>query len=306
MTDVSALPLLLRRLLRAARLSGPPLLLASALASPVPGAAQSAEERSPLADTELKKLSIEDLMEIDVTSVSKRPERLSQAAAAVFVLTADDIRRSGAFTLPDALRLVPGLQVAQVDAQTWAISARGFNTNSADKLLVVIDGRTVYSPLFAGVFWDAVDVQLADVERIEVIRGPGAALWGSNAVNGVINVITRRAADTQGGLVEAGSGLHEPGFGAVRYGGRDGDLAWRLYGKYFDDPPMVLADGSNAAEPLRRGQGGFRSDWTPAGAADSLTLQGDIYKGLIGLGGGNLLGRWNHRFAPDSELSLLT
>jgi iron complex outermembrane receptor protein len=302
MTNVSVRPVAARR----ARLVARSLMLAAALAAPAASAAQEAGSAPAESSSTLKKLSIEDLMDIDVTSASRRPEKLSTAAAAITVVTAEDIRRSGAVTLPDALRLVPGLQVAQADGQTWAISARGFNGRSADKLLVLIDGRTVYSPLFSGVFWDSQDVLLADVERIEVIRGPQAALWGANAVNGVINIITKKAGDTQGGRLEAGAGVNEPGFGSLRYGSRAGDLAWRVYGNYIYTPPMVSSTGLSEGDPLRRGQGGFRSDWTPATGDDSATFQGDIYKGLTGLGGGNLLGRWGHRFAPDSDLTLQT
>ncbi len=179
-------------------------------------------------------LSLEQLSEVEVTSVSRRPERLQDAAASIFVISADDIRRSGATTLPEALRIAPNLQVAQVSASAYAISARGANNGIGNKLLVLIDGRTVYSPLFSGVFWDAQDVMLEDVERIEVISGPGATLWGANAVNGVINVITRPARDTQGGLVAAGGGNTEAGT-AFRYGGAFGsDGHYRVYGKGFN------------------------------------------------------------------------
>ncbi|MDY6974103.1 MAG: TonB-dependent receptor plug domain-containing protein, partial [Thermodesulfobacteriota bacterium] len=170
----------------------------------------------------LKKLSIEDLLKLEVTSVSKKREMLSEAAAAVFVITQEDIRRSGATSIPEALRMVPGLQVARIDANKWAITSRGFNGRFANKLLVLIDGRSVYTPLYSGVFWNVQDTFIEDVERIEVIRGPGAALWGANAVNGVINVITRQAKDTLGGLVSAGIGTEERGFGSIRYGGRLG------------------------------------------------------------------------------------
>src|SRR5438132_8445228 len=160
-------------------------------------------------ETPLVHLGLEDLMNIEVTSVSKRPERLSDAAASIYVITGDEIRRSGATTLPEVLRLAPNLQVGQVSAYGYAITARGFNNSSANKLLVLIDGRSVYTPLFSGVFWDAQDILLEDVERIEVISGPGGTLWGVNAVNGVINVITRSAAQTQGALVAAGAGNPE-------------------------------------------------------------------------------------------------
>src|ERR1700704_3436080 len=193
---------------------------------------------------DLADLSIEELSNIEITSVSKRAEPLSGAAASVFVITAEDIRRSGVTSLPEALRLAPNLQVAQVSASGYAISARGFNSSSANKLLVLIDGRSVYTPLFAGVFWDVQDVVLEDVERIEVISGPGGTLWGTNAVNGVINVITRSAKNTQGGLVAAGTGNRERE-GAARYGGKLGeDGYYRVYGKSFEREHTSLADGS--------------------------------------------------------------
>src|SRR2546428_6945625 len=160
---------------------------------------------------DLQSTSIENLMNVEVTSVSKKEQKLSQVAAAIFVITQEDIRRSGALNIPDLLRMVPGLDVAQINANTWAISARGFNLQFANKLLVLIDGRALYTPLFGGVYWDTLDVPLEDIERIEVIRGPGGTVWGANAVNGVINVITKTAADTQGGLVTGGGGAHAQG-----------------------------------------------------------------------------------------------
>ena len=164
--------------------------------------------------------SIEDLMNIEVTSVSKKEQKLWRIASSLFVITQDDIRRSGATNIPDVLRIVPGLDVAQINGSTWAISSRGLNSQFANKLLVLIDGRTVYSPLFAGVYWDVQDVPLEDIDRIEVIRGPGATVWGANAVNGVINVITKTAERTQGGLVTYGGGTHEPVFGSSPAGVR--------------------------------------------------------------------------------------
>src|SRR5881397_3401180 len=171
--------------------------------------------------SDLADLSLEELANLEVTSVSRRAERLSDAPASVFVITGDDIRRSGATSLPEALRLAPNLEVARVDSRQYAISARGFNNTIANKLLVLVDGRTVYTPLFSGVFWDAQDTLLEDVERIEVISGPGATLWGANAVNGVINVITRRASDTEGAFAYGRAGDLERGVGA-RYGGAMG------------------------------------------------------------------------------------
>src|SRR2546428_1199923 len=192
----------------------------------------------------LKKLTLEQLMNLEVTSVSRRPEKLSQAASAIQVITQDDIRRSGATSLPEALRLASNLEVAQVDSRQWAISARGFNSTTANKLLVLIDGRTVYTPLYSGVFWDVQDVPLWDIDRIEVISGPGATLWGANAVNGVINITTKRAKDTQGLLVEGGAGTELRDFGGVRYGGTlTSNLHYRVYGKYFERDGAVLPNG---------------------------------------------------------------
>src|SRR5438034_6236436 len=179
-------------------------------------------------------MSIEDLMSLEVTSVSKRTQRVADAAAAIFVLTQEDIRRSGATSIPEALRLVPGLEVARIDQNKWAIGSRGFNGRFDNKLLVLIDGRSVYTPLFSGVYWNVQDVMLEDVDRIEVIRGPGATLWGANAVDGVINIITKPAKATQGLLVTAGAGTEERGFGSVRYGTKLAEnLYVRFYGKYF-------------------------------------------------------------------------
>jgi iron complex outermembrane receptor protein len=286
-----------------------PAALLLLLTSLLPAAAAG----QPQAVADLKKLSIEELMEIEVTSVSKRSERLSQAAAAVIVITQDEIRRSGVTSLPEALRLVNSLHVARQTQHDWAVSARGFNLTTANKMLVLIDGRSVYTPLFSGVFWDVQDTLLEDVERIEVIRGPGATLWGANAVNGVINVITKRAADTQGGLVTAGGGEEERAFGGVRWGGgfRGEKGHYRVYGKVFDRDSMVLADGSDARDDMQMGQGGFRADWKNS-EADSFTLQGDAYDGTIGaialgdtdVDGGNLLGRWTRTTSERSGLEL--
>jgi iron complex outermembrane receptor protein len=260
----------------------------------------------------LKRLSIEELMQIDVTSVSKRSEPLSAAAAAITVITAEDIRRSGAVSLPEALRLATGLEVAQADGRTWAITARGFNLTTANKLLVLVDGRSIYTPLFSGVFWDVQDTFLADVDRIEVIRGPGGTLWGANAVNGVINIITRSAAETPGGLALAGGGKTEKAFGGARYGGQTGaGVSYRAYGNYDYRDALAFANGRSAEDPLRRGQGGFRLDWDRS-PADAFTLQGDLYQGLAGealrddtdLSGGNLLGRFKRKLAQGGDLSL--
>jgi iron complex outermembrane receptor protein len=267
-------------------------------------------------------MSVEDLMNVQVTSVSKRTQKLADAAAAIFVITQEDIRRSGATSIPEALRMVPGLQVARIDENKWAISSRGFNGRFANKLLVLIDGRSVYTPLFSGVYWNIQDVMLEDVDRIEVIRGPGATLWGANAVNGVINIITKPARSTQSALAVAGVGSETRGSGSVRYGGRPNKSTYyRAYAKYFNVGPSIdPSTGRRANDNWDALRGGFRTDWTPAGA-DSLTLQGDIHRSGYGetltvpslntpysstfsnkgsISGGNLLGRWNHAFANSS------
>jgi len=196
----------------------------------------------------LSRLSIEELGEIEVSLVSKRPERLADAAAAVFVITREDIRRAGVSTLAEALRLAPNLQVARVNSSTYAISARGFNSESANKLLVMIDGRSVYTPLHSGVFWDAQDVMVSDIERIEVVSGPGGTLWGANAVNGVINIVTRAAQDTVGSVVSAVAGSDERGIGA-RHGIKLGDdAALRFYGRSYRYGHTVLEDGTQVLE----------------------------------------------------------
>lgn len=270
------------------------------------------ESGSSVLASDLKELSIEELMEIDVTSVSRRSEPFSGVPAALTVLTADEIRRSGANSLPEALRLATGLHVARSDGRTWAISARGFNITTANKLLVLIDGRTVYTPLFSGVFWDVQDTLLEDIDRIEIIRGPGATLWGANAVNGVINIITKTADTTQGGLAFAGAGTEERGFGGVRHGGALGERGhYRAYAKYTHRDALRRASGADAGDPMWLGQGGFRSDWRGAGA-DTFTLQGDAYTGRSGeairddtnLDGGNLLGRWSRALSDTSNMEL--
>src|SRR2546427_2606632 len=190
--------------------------------------------------TDVTAMSVEDLMNVQVTSVSKRTQKLADAAAAIFVITQEDIRRTGATSIPEALRMVPGIEVARIDMNKWAISSRGFNGRFANKLLVLIDGRSVYTPLFSGVYWNMQDVMLEDVDRIEVIRGPGATLWGANAVNGVINIITKSAKSTQSGIITAGAGNQERAAGSLRYGGKlDDNTYYRAYAKYFKWDPSV-------------------------------------------------------------------
>ena len=258
-------------------------------------------------------LSLEELGNIEITSVSGYAERLVDAAASIFVITSDDIRRSGYRTLPDVLRLAPNLQVARSGANGYAISARGFNNDNglANKLLVLIDGRTVYSLSLSGVFWDMQDVMLEDVERIEVISGPGATLWGANAVNGVINIISRSTRNTQGVLVTLGGGNQEKG-AAVRYGGRFGSNGhFRVYGKTDDFQNTKSANGNSLPDGWERGQVGFRADWVDVGR--SFTIQGDAYKGrsedrpvfnAVEVSGANLLARWNQRLNNGSDIRL--
>jgi iron complex outermembrane receptor protein len=279
-----------------------------------------------LAEESLESLSAKDVivpqMDVVVSTVSRTESTVGRSPAAVYVLTNEMIRRSGARNIPEALRLVPGVQVARINANTYAISIRGFNQQFANKLLVQIDGRTVYTPLFAGVFWDVQDVLLEDVERIEIIRGPGATVWGANAVNGVINVITKRAQDTQGLFVEGGGG-NERGFASARIGGQSGDFSWRTYGKWFDrDAGLSLA--GNASDDWQMGRFGFRTDWQP-NRCDTITFQGDYYDGDAGqflrtptavfpfvqtgpqnksLAGGNALVRWSRQIDEDSDWSL--
>ena len=229
---------------------------------------------------DLSSLSVDDLMNVEVTSASRKAQKVADTAAAVFVITQDDIRRSGATSIPEILRIVPGLDVARVNGNVWAISARGANGQFANKLLVMIDGRSVYTPLFSGVYWDVQDTLLEDVDRIEVIRGPGGTLWGVNAVNGIINIITKHAVDTQGALVSAGGGAAEGSFAAGRYGGSLGHNGnYRVYGKSFDRPPSV--SGANLThDAWELARAGFRADWASRGG-DNFTAQGDIYRGAV-------------------------
>lgn len=274
------------------------------------GLACGAASAQVVAGNSLADLSLEQLSNIEVTSVSGRAESLQDAAASIFVITNEDIRRSAAVTLPDALRLAPNLQVAQSSAGGYAISARGFNNEIANKLLVLIDGRTVYSPLFSGVFWDSNDVMLEDVERIEVISGPGGTLWGANAVNGIINIISRSAADTQGALASvtrSSSGGRE----AARWGGKLGDEGHaRIYALLNDRASTRIADGTGRGDGTTRRQVGARADWK--WDRGSLTLQGDMYAAgeqpasnlASEISGGNLLARWTSKLADGSPYKL--
>lgn len=278
--------------------------------------------------SELTELGFEDLFQIEVTSVSKKPESWFDASAAVYVLSQDDLRRSGARTVAEALRMVPGLNVAQLDANKWAVSARGFNGLYAHDLLVLVDGRSVYSPLHSGVHWDTIDPMIEDIDRIEVIRGPGATLWGANAVNGVINIITKDAALTRGTLVSTGVGDREGNL-SVRYGGKTGkNINYRVYAQYtdVDNNARSKDDDREAADDWRMARAGFRMDWSQ-GPTDDYTLQGGFYSGILGetlsypelsvpgsfritedrdmqVAGAHLLGGWMRRLHDNSDIRL--
>ncbi len=256
-------------------------------------------QENELSTNSLKKLSIDELMGLEVTSVSKSAEPLAAAAAAIYVITREDVLRSGAGSLAELLRLAPNLQVAQNSANSYAITARGFNGTTANKLLVLIDGRSVYTPLFSGVFWDVQAVMPEDIERIEVISGPGAALWGPNAVNGVINIITRSSRDTPATLVTVAPGDFEQA-AHLRHGGTLGEnTSWRIYGMGFQRDNTFATTGAALNDDWYNLQGGARLDWGQG--KDSITLQGDfndagIDQNIPGdqqMTGHNLLGRWD-------------
>jgi iron complex outermembrane receptor protein len=284
------------------------------------------KETTSGAGMDLMKLSLEQLMNIQVTSVSKKVEKASGAPAALYVITQDDIRRSGATSIPEALRMAPGLQVARQDSGRWAISSRDYNDEFNAKLLVLMDGRSVYTPLFSGVFWDVQDTMMEDIDRIEVVRGPAGTLWGANAVNGVINVITKSAKDSQGILATAGGGTEETGFGSVRYGGKiSKDAYFKVYAKYFNRDNSETPSGGGANDHWDMFRTGYRVDWDVSNC-DAVTLQGDYYYGgkderLLNLAvenppfvqtqndhsdvsGANFIGRWSHTFSDRSDLKL--
>ena len=250
----------------------------------------------------LIELSLEDLGDIEITTVSKSTQKLREAAASIYVITHEEIRRSGATSISEALRLAPNLQVARTASNAYAISSRGFNTTTTNKLLVLLDGRSVYTPLYSGVFWDVQDTLMEDIERIEVISGPGATLWGANAVNGVINIITRNAADTHGTLVTTTLGSEEKGIG-VRQGGKTtSGIDYRFYAKRFDRGASLNAAGGVLQDSWKGAQGGFRID-NSSDKQQPWTLQGDLYSGSSEqrlsddrrVEGANLLGRWNRK-----------
>ena len=267
-------------------------------------AAQSVEE--------LQQLSISELANVEVSSVTKSAQPLSEAPGAIYVITHDEIIRSGMTSVPDILRLAPNLFVAQTGASNYVITARGFSGNQqdqsfSDKLLVLIDGRTVYTPIFSGVYWQLQGVLPEDIDRIEVISGPGATLWGANAVNGVINIVTKKSYETQGGFAEVAGGNLER-FGAVRYGGRlSENLTYRLYAQEIYENDTPTSTGGHQVDRWSRPQGGFRLDWTPA-STDLVTVQGDAYYGATAttttIGGGNVTARWNHSWQDGSNLQV--
>jgi iron complex outermembrane recepter protein len=279
--------------------------------------------------TGLGDASLEQLLNVEVTSVSKKEQKLSRTAAAVFVIGREDIRRSGAENLPDVLRMAPGVEVAQIDANAWAITIRGFNSRFSNKVLVLVDGRSVYTPSFSGVYWDQLDMPLEDIDRIEVIRGPGATVWGANAVNGVINIITRSSKATPGGLASASVSSRLDSQGMLRYGGAlssgpGASGTYRAFARYSRTADALQPSGASGSDGWSRIHGGFRSDWDLS-ARDSVTVQGDLFSNrgsqirhrwfnpspsdppfaqTWAAAGGNLLSRWNHTSAGGSDMSL--
>ena len=296
------------------------LLVAALLA--VPALARSDDAPAP---NDLTSIGLEDLMQLEVTSVSRHEEPLFRAASAITVLTAESIARSGATNIPDLLRSVPGMNVAQINANTWAVSARGFGGQYANKMLVLVDGRTVYNPLFSGVYWDVVDVLLEDVQRIEVIRGPGATAWGANAVNGVVNIITKSAGAPPGTIAVASVGSHSDAFGGFRYSAPAGRSAdFRVSAKYQNVGRLTGLDGQEGHDGLRLAHLGGRIDWH-AGSRDQATVQADYYGGTVEqrnttasldppysnvadydsrVRGGNLMGSWQRSFSASSDFRL--
>jgi iron complex outermembrane receptor protein len=298
------------------------LALAAPVALVVP--AFALQKPSLQGHNSLKNMTLEQLGNIEVTTVSREPEAVWKTAAAIFVITQDDIRRSGATNIPEALRLAPGVEVARITSGEYAIGIRGFNSRLSRSVLVLIDGRTVYTPFTAGTYWETQDTPMADIERIEVIRGPGGTIWGPNAVNGVINIVTRNSADTQGKSIEGGGGNVEQVFGDARYGSGNGKgLTYRAYAKGFGWAPEYHSDGANY-DDWHGGQGGFRMDWNK-NARDSYRLEGDIYgqdfgerapastynppanyllSGDASLYGGNILWNWTRVQGEGRDIQL--
>ena len=274
---------------------------------------------------DLTEASLEQLMQIEVTSVAKKEQKLNRVPAAVYVITQEDIRRSGLSSIPELLRLAPGMEVARIASNEWAVSARGFNGRYANKLLVLVDGRPVYNTTFSGVYWDTINVPLDDIDRIEVIRGPGATMWGANAVNGVINIITKATKETQGGLLTAGGGNEPLAAGSIRYGGSIGSGAfYRVFSTYDNHDGVYSQGGTPYADNWYQGRMGFRLDWDMS-ERDSFVVLGDGYGGRTGQAqmipmlvspytslvsytenptGGDVLARWRHRASNASETEL--
>src|SRR6185369_17023434 len=249
----------------------PAALIIALLASPALGQVLMASGGDP---QNLKQLSLQELSQIEVTTLFKEPQQASHAAAAVFVITGEDIRRSGVTTIPDALRLAPGIEVARIDSDKWSIGIRGFGSRLSRSVLVLIDGRTVYTTLLAGTYWEVQDTTLEDIDRIEVIRGPGGTIWGPNAVNGVINIITKSTSGTHGTLVAVGGGNVDQGIATVRYGGGKGqNFDYKVYAKAFTRGPEYHTDGRNF-DDWRGVQAGFRTDFT-RNTNNHFTVQGD-------------------------------
>ena len=292
--------------------------------SPCTSRAAELPQKSESAASALKRLTLEELSQIEVISPSKAPTEVSRTAMAIYVITSDDIRRSGVSSIPEALRLAPGVEVARIEGSKWSVGIRGFGSRLSRSVLVLIDGRTVYTTFFAGTYWEVQDTLLEDIDRIEVIRGPGGTIWGPNAVNGVINIITKNARDTQGMLVSAGGGNEQQGFFGFRYGSGNGrNLNYRVYGKGFTRSPQFHSDDRNF-DDWRAAQTGFRVDWVKS-ERDAYTFQGDLYKLEAGqsvqavtyappfsrrvdsnaaLSGGNIMGRWTRVFSEGNEISV--
>ena len=286
--------------------------------------AQQSREKKLKSKVKLTQIGLAELGNIKVTTVSKEPEEVWRTPAAIYVITQDDIRRSGATSIPEVLRLAPGVEVARIDSNQWSVGVRGFGSDFSRSVLVLIDGRSVYTPLFAGVFWDVQNVPLDDIDRIEVIRGPGGVIWGANAVNAVINIITKKAKDTHGALLSVGGGNVDQGTGEFRYGGGNGKgFNYRVYGMGFSRGPEFHPD-HDPFDKWQTGQGGFRTDWNTKGG-DSFTLQGDVYEGDNGtrisvpinsppyvntvdgvaeVSGGNLLGHWKRALSNGSDVQV--
>lgn len=281
-----------------------------------------APAQNSASSTDIANKSIEELMNVDVTSVSRKEQKLSKIPAAVYVITQEMIERSGATIIPDLLPMAPGVQVAQVEADRWAISVRGFNDIYSDKVLVLVDGRTVYTPTSSGVYWDQIDVPLNTIDRIEVVRGPGGTVWGANAVNGVINIITKSSAETKGALISAGAGSEQTGDYLAQYGGNLGGATYRAFGHYASFGNLKLPQGISGNDGWLMRHGGFRTDWSHS-AKDSFMAEGDLFQtdggqtslyqidGLIGArplkmtnAGGSVLGLWTHHYSDRSDSAL--